>query len=615
MDKRRRAPHALLALLDRRGFGMTLVRLLLLSWFAVPLVLALDPMLFATLGTGLIWRNALPAALILLVIYGICGRLLFSMALSSLLAWLVYKANAIKELNMNTPLQPGDVLLGKQVLHNMGFFAHYTGHRFVLLLLVLILFAAVMVMLWRFERVGARAHSLLRIALTVVPVGMLYSMGVGSPWQAVYSQRAMPSFQKWSPISSARQVGFLAAFVRMCQDTQFSIPNADKTSVMQFARTHAAPIRQRMTRTPPVLLPDIVVVQSEAFFDPGVLKQVDYGQYAPNFERLAATGITGSLTTPTYGGGTIRTEFETLTGYPMTAFPSIAYPYFGLAAKWMPTVPHRLQALGYTTTLFHPFHGDFWNRQAVMPGLGFQNSYYTEAFGDSGREGAYTSDATLFNFVIKKLEKPDASPRYSMVITMENHGPWNRDPGALVSLLKEKALPQGLSAQGRQEMTYYLSHLADGDAALSDFAAKLLQRERWTILVFYGDHLPALVNAYNDIGFDDGNRPDEEHTRYMLLSNRPLAPTESRQQALHAYDLPSLLFDTIGLPEDGYLALASVIRAERSGSNDALQQLTKDTSVDPLQRNAALLEVHCRRKLDASGECTKMSAPTLAGSP
>ena len=73
--------------------------------------------------------------------------------------------------------------------------------------------------------------------------------------------------------------------------------------------------------------PDIVVVQSESFFDPSVVRGLDGEDFAPNLHRLAKEGSSGGLHVPTYGGGTIRTEFEVLTGLSLRYFPTLQFPY------------------------------------------------------------------------------------------------------------------------------------------------------------------------------------------------------------------------------------------------------------------------------------------------
>jgi len=569
---------------------------------SIALVWWLDPALHGAIRPGLLWRNALPVFLVILLIYGLSGRALLTLVLGGALVGIVFDINAIKELNLNAPILPGDLVLWHQLLHNIGFFANYAGHR-LLLLLALVAFGAVLWVVWRLERRWRRPHGMIRMAWVALSLTAIVTLYRGdSAWRNIYADDSLPGFQLWDPTESVEQVGLMAELVRMSHEAQTAIPKANLPLIREFATRHAEDLKTRMTRKPPVELPDIVVVQSEAFFDPGVLKGVDFSKFVPNFERLAATGITGSLITPTYGGGTIRTEFETLTGYPMQAFPSILYPYYGLAGAWMPSVPRRLVALGYSTTLFHPFRGSFWNRHQVMPELGFQQGYYLKSFAGVEHAGVYVSDHALFDFVLTHLDDAQRGPQYAMAITMENHGPWDADAGTLASVLDGHPVPDGLSAAGSREMTYYLSHLVNGDQALGDFAKRLLARPRWTVLLFYGDHLPSLPHAFADLGFDDGGQGVEQHTRYMLVSNRPLA---QRKLDLSSYELPALLFDTIGLPEDGYLALDSVIRQFREEN-----QGQRGAEYGQVQFNAAELEVSCRRKLNAEGGCGESSPPS-----
>jgi hypothetical protein len=188
-----------------------------------------------------------------------------------------------------------------------------------------------------------------------------------------------------------------------------------------------------------------------------------------------------------------------------------------------------------------------------------------------------------------------------MVITMENHGPWMHDVGALAEVLSGRPLPAGMSTEGKEEMTYYLSHLVNGDQALDDFAKRLLARPRWTVLLFYGDHLPALPHAFAEVGFDDGAPSTTQHTRYMLLSNRPLQPQTLN---LNAYDLPGLLFDTVGLPEDGYLAMSSVVR--QAWEQD---HFDNGPAYGQISFNAARLEVSCRHRITLTGKCKRRLVP------
>ncbi len=594
---RSRGAGAARALFNGRGRIAGSSRWLLVALVGVLLLGWLDPVVYDMASLGLSWRNALPVVLLAWLVYALFGRVLLSICVTTIVLFLVFYVNAIKERQMNMPLMPGDWVLKDQLLNNFSFFGHYMGHGAGLWVGVIV-FLAFMGALWHLERRWARPRWGLRLALGLVSLALLYTVFRGEqPWEHAYSDDNLVGYETWDPLASVNNVGLVAGLVRMTQDARVRIPKAARGEVATFASTHSESLESRVTRKVPSPLPDIVVVQSEAFFEPGILKGIEVGKFAPNFARLAATGISGALVTPAYGGGTIRTEFETLTGYPMSAFPSIIYPYFGLAASWMPSVPRRLQQFGYSTTLFHPFEASFWNRQQVMPELGFEHSYYEPAFDGAARAGAYVSDRALFNFVLARLQHETAAPRYSLVITMENHGPWDNDPVGVEHALDGRSLPSGLSAQGRRQFVYYASHLVNGDAALGDFVQRLMARPRWTVLLFYGDHLPALDAVFTELGFDDGKTYEDEHTHYMLISNRPLA---SRHLDVNAYELPGLLFDTIGLPMDGYLAFDGAIRQAETQA-----PASEGPHFGQISINAARMEVRCERKLNRKGKCRK----------
>lgn len=61
--------------------------------------------------------------------------------------------------------------------------------------------------------------------------------------------------------------------------------------------------------------PNIVMVQLESFFDPTLVKYLQFSEDpVPNFRKLMENYSSGYLTVPSVGAGTANTEFEVLTG-------------------------------------------------------------------------------------------------------------------------------------------------------------------------------------------------------------------------------------------------------------------------------------------------------------
>src|SRR5699024_1726661 len=153
----------------------------------------------ATRNWSLIWRNAIPVVLLAFFLYALCARWLFSMWLTVLLTVAFYGISAVKQRNMNMPLLPGDIVLKKQVLDNLGFFVDYLAHGFKAIIAVVVI-VAVSWVVWRLDRRGARPSWVTRTIWVVVPLIGFYTMfgGYGF-WSSVYSNRALDGFALWDP--------------------------------------------------------------------------------------------------------------------------------------------------------------------------------------------------------------------------------------------------------------------------------------------------------------------------------------------------------------------------------------------------------------------------------
>jgi hypothetical protein len=87
---------------------------------------------------------------------------------------------------------------------------------------------------------------------------------------------------------------------------------------------------------------------------------------------------------------------------------------------------------------------------------------------------------------------------FLFAITMENHGPWNLGPERRAELDLAPGLPQ--IAQ-RAEVMNLLAGLRGGDAMLGLMADALTRREESALLALYGDHLPSLPLAFEQMAF------------------------------------------------------------------------------------------------------------------
>lgn len=252
-------------------------------------------------------------------------------------------------------------------------------------------------------------------------------------------------------------------------------------------------------------LPDLVVVQSESFFDarhvyPRLVRQ----DVLSNFDLLKSeAAMHGQLKVAAWGANTVRTEFAFLAGMTMDVLGIHQYnPYRKLAAKGFPSMASYLKSLGYRTVCVHPYHRSFYRRDKVLPLLGFDEFIGIEAFETAGREGPYVGDRALGEHIAHILKKRSLCPLYLHVITMENHGPlhWENVYPDDVSDVFQIPMPEG-----GQELVAYSRHLKNADTMFGDLRAQLLARNRPATLCIFGDHVPIMSAVYREIGEPDGS--------------------------------------------------------------------------------------------------------------
>src|SRR5690606_19647037 len=110
----------------------------------------------------------------------------------------------------------------------------------------------------------------------------------------------------------------------------------------------------------------------------------------------------------------------------------------------------------------------------------------------------------------------EGPPQFVFAVSMENHGPFDYRPNLDAERLAALPMPEKLDAGGRMWFGNYLYLLDDADQELGRLAEALARRERRTLLLFYGDHLPGLAPVYFQLGFDDGRTAQEQPVPWLL---------------------------------------------------------------------------------------------------
>ena len=314
---------------------------------------------------------------------------------------------------------------------------------------------------------------------------------------------------------------------------------------------------------------DVIVILSESFFDARILPGVEFSQnplerYDELLERPNC--YSGTLYTTASGGGTVRPEFGMLTGLTTDYLPDVTTPDWFVNEE-VPSYVSICKDAGYDTLAIHPYDRTFYARNQAYPYLGFDRFLDMEDLSQlvtAEYKRDYITDQSTLKLMEKCLDEAEA-PTFMFVITMQNHQPYNAMDPADIQI---KVTSPDLSEPALTALTTYTQGLYDADQMLGELADYIDQRERPTVVVFFGDHLPTLGSnylAYRESGlFDptDGLTPEELEqvysTPYVIYSNRELEFdffNQNRDNPISDYNMLNAVYRAVGLPRTPYMEM------------------------------------------------------------
>lgn len=177
----------------------------------------------------------------------------------------------------------------------------------------------------------------------------------------------------------------------------------------------------------------------------------------------------------TGGGNTSDAEFATNNSLYGTMD---TYTYKIYENNYWRGLPVLLKELGYSTMAFHGYEGSYWNREAIYPGLGFDEFYDEDDYNVFEALGMGISDRQFFKQSFEVLETAK-QPFYAFMVTLSTHYPFDID-GYLKISSKDK---DTIFGDYLQSMSYF-------DRCLEELFGYLKESGLYenTIVAFYGDH-------------------------------------------------------------------------------------------------------------------------------
>ncbi len=354
--------------------------------------------------------------------------------------------------------------------------------------------------------------------------------------------------------------GFLAAFGLNFGSLKFSAPAHYSQNYLADA---FAPYQPADASDAEFQNPDVIVVLSESFWDPTRLNGVEFSEDPlKNYRRIAAEHPSGTMVSCTFGGGTVRPEFEILTGVTTSMLPSGSVPYQQYVFDDIFSYARLFKEQGYDTLGIHTYQKSFYDRERAYPLMGFDDflGEYDLHAEHHWNSGPYITDETVAEEIIYQLEQPHETGLYLMAISMENHGLYYDKYETYDWDIKVSS--DALSEQDLNILHNYTKGVSDADKALGVVYDYVMKREKPTVVLWYGDHLPTLGNSFQpyttagNLSSDTASEWTEEEkymmfsTPYVIFSNYDTGREyRAEDTPVSPYFLSPLLCDYIAAPE------------------------------------------------------------------
>lgn len=410
------------------------------------------------------------------IAYWVISGILLTLALIS----------GVKLKILGVPLTPWDIVLAGEASDMVKYISNILS--FKILIILLLFLAASYFLLYRTTLFSKKVALKERGILAIIAIAML---------SAVYTDLPLP-IQKWcgikasvwNQVENTKKNGYaLATFLNTKSMFNDKREGYDDKAVAAIVSNSPKPIKVGDPNNP--VKPNVIVVLSEAFWDPTVIKGVEFSRDPiPFFHKLQQTGTSGTMLSPQYGGGTANVEFEVLTGNSMRFLPQGSIAYNQFIMNEVDSLASIYARQGYTSTAISPFYNWFFNSNKIYKYFGFSKFIPIEYFKPN-YSGPYIADSEVTANIIQATNQSDG-PDFVFANTMENH--FHFFPGKFPKNTIDVTGNISPSSQGMLETL--AQGINSADNMLKELVEYYEKKGEPTIIAFWGDHLPALGDDY-----------------------------------------------------------------------------------------------------------------------
>ncbi len=440
------------------------------------------------------WTTTGMFFLLYLAVDALIGRQHKAVLLVSPLVMLMGVISQQKQVFLTDPLYPTDLLFGRQIMELMPVLVQdrpWTAAGLAVAVVAAVVgLISLWVFAWRRFRPLTKKERLTRLAVALPLIAGFVSIMDYNEFSWVRDRlKVFPIM--WDQAENYRHNGFVMAFA-----INLPMANVQAPSGYMVDAIDKIPSKPLPAGTTHRSKPDVIVIMSESLWDP---TRIDSVKLSTDPMPTIRESQGGSVFSPEFGGLTANIEFEALTGFSNAFLPTGSIPYQQYIRKPIPSLATFFRAEGYTARAIHPFSGWFWNRSSVYKAFGFQTFKDVDAMPPLEKRGNFTSDEALTKEIMRQADMQD-DPFFFFTVTLQGHGPY--DDGRYAKT--DVAVDGKLDARDNRMLASYAQGVKEADKSLKMLMDWANKRDRETIIVVFGDHLPPLNTVYQNSGYMKG---------------------------------------------------------------------------------------------------------------
>lgn len=486
-------------------------------------------------------------------------------------------ASAIITKFRGTPLTAGDMY---SIKDGLSIAQKYLGNNLIIIISIIIILLALLIFSFIKEKKAidiSYKRAIFMFLSTIVLSTSLYKID---------NKMGLIKTYNWDLAASYRANGFLVSYYKSIRELKPKKPTTyNKASIDKIKDSLE---EETVNVNGQVVNPNVIVVQLESFVDPYRFKGINFTEDPiPNIRKLEQEGPHGIMGVPTFGAGTVRTEFEVLTGYSASNLGAGEIPNNTILKKQaVESMASILKDKGYDATAIHDFEGNFYDRDTTYSSFGFDKFVSMEYIEDLTFNGKTEYPSDMNNMKpIKEILSNAKKPQFIFNVAVESHGPYS-----------EKYKPKdgqydfqcnNLTEGEKNQLQDYVDKLKEVDKYVGELVNYVKNSGKPTVIGFYSDHLPALKVLDKPENFN-GN--EKYKSNYFIWSNTGI---KSKEQDIMSYQLSTYILNLAGL-EGGIMPTFHKVSSESENYKEEF----KNIQYDQLNGNNYLGADKCEKTKD-----------------